>query len=399
MISATPTGSLLEHYASTQYLYDELLGGDGKLRAEWEPFFQSFSKLGSEEIVTRSQDMLRLLKENGVTYNIYGDPAGLNRPWKLDLIPFLIHKEEWKKIESGLIQRATLLDLILKDIYGERKLIRNGLLPMELVFNHAGFLRQCCGLPNSGKHSLIFYASDIARSSDGKLWIVNDRTQAPSGSGYTLENRTAMARVLPELFDGLKVRRLSAYFDAMRNALTDHAPALKQNPRIVILTPGPSNETYFEHSYLASYLGYTLVQGNDLMVKDNCVWLKTLSGLEKVDVIVRRVDDVYCDPLELKDDSQLGVPGLVNAVRCGNVTIANPLGSSVLENPGLMPFINGICKHLLGEDLIMPTIASWWCGQPKELAYVLDNIRSLVVKKNLQGFYPEHIGRWFRAFV
>jgi uncharacterized circularly permuted ATP-grasp superfamily protein/uncharacterized alpha-E superfamily protein len=375
------TSSIFEQYANNHSLYDELLGEDGKPRPNWQTFFQSFGKLGNEEILSRHQDMLRLLKENGVTYNIYDDPAGLNRPWKLDLIPFLINKEEWQKIESGLMQRARLLDLILKDIYGPQLLIKNGLLPMELIYNHAGFLRQCAGIPFPGKQGLIFYAADIARSSDGKIWIVNDRTQAPSGSGYALENRMAMARVLPELFNGLKVRRLSTYFNALRNALTDIAPVKQQNPRIVILTPGSSNETYFEHSYLSSYLGYTLVQGNDLMVKDSYVWLKTLSGLEKVDVILRRVDDVYCDPLELKEDSQLGVPGLLHAIRSGNVSIANPLGSSILENPGLMPFLKNIARHLLGEELIMPTIASWWCGQPRELAYVLEHAHTLVIKK------------------
>jgi len=377
----TKQDALFEHYSSIPHFYDELLGTDGKPRPNWGTFFQSFSKLGNDEIMNRNQDMLRLLKENGVTYNIYDDPAGLNRPWKLDLIPFLINKEEWQKIESGLIQRARLLDMVIKDIYGDQQLIKLGLLPMELVYNHAGFLRQCRGIKQPGKHNLIFYAADIARSADGRIWIVNDRTQAPSGSGYALENRMAMARILPEFFNGLKVRRLSTYFNALRNALTEIAPDKNPNPRIVILTPGPSNETYFEHSYLASFLGYTLVQGNDLMVKDNYVWLKTLNGLEKVDVILRRVDDVYCDPLELREDSQLGVPGLLQVLRSGNVSIANPLGSSILENPGLMPFLNNICKHLLGEELIMPTIASWWCGQPDQMEYVLKNMQSLVIKK------------------
>src|SRR5258706_10248346 len=188
------------------------------------------------------------------------------------------------------------------------------------------------------KNSLVLYSADMAKGTDGKIWIVNDRTQAPSGSGYALENRTAMARILPELFDGIKVRHLEPYFTTLRNTLNEIAPQGKHTPRIVLLTPGPNNETFFEHSYLASYLGVTLVEGNDLIVKDNFVWLKTLEGLEKVDVIMRRVDDVYCDPLELKSDSQLGIPGLLQAVRSGNVSLANPLGSSILENPGLMPF-------------------------------------------------------------
>jgi uncharacterized alpha-E superfamily protein len=190
-----------------------------------------------------------------------------------------------------------------------------------------------------------------------------------------------MARIVPELFNGLKVRRLSPYFHSLRNALTSIAPFHSKEPRIVILTPGPSNETYFEHAYLSSYLGFTLVQGNDLMVRDNYVWLKTLGGLEKVDVILRRLDDIYCDPLELKEDSQLGIPGLLQAVRRGNVSIANPLGSSVIENPGLLPFLPAIAKHLLGEDLKLPSIATWWCGQPAALDYVLKNIGSLVIKR------------------
>jgi uncharacterized circularly permuted ATP-grasp superfamily protein/uncharacterized alpha-E superfamily protein len=360
---------------------DELLREDGRLRPHWETFFQSYNRLGADEISGRDDAMMRLLKENGVTYNIYGDPAGLNRPWTLDIIPFLISEEEWPAIEAGLLQRARLLNLVLADIYGERRLIRNGILPVDVVYNHAGFLRQCSGIRLPGEHHLVLYAADLARSKDGRIWVVNDRTQAPSGSGYALENRTAMTRVMPELFEGLKVRHLSPYFHALRNGLNDIAPHGRQNPRIVILTPGSSNETYFEHSYLSSYLGFTLVQGKDLIVKDNHTWLKTMGGLERVDVILRRMDDIYCDPLELKEDSQLGVPGLLQSVRSGNVSIANPIGSGILENPGLMPFLQPIARYFLSEDLLMPTIASWWCGQPKELDYVLAHLPSLVIKK------------------
>jgi uncharacterized circularly permuted ATP-grasp superfamily protein/uncharacterized alpha-E superfamily protein len=359
----------------------ELLGVDGRLRPDWEVFFQSYFNIGDEEISSRNEDMMRLLKENGVTYNIYGDPSGLNRPWKLDIIPFLISKQQWPAIEAGLLQRAELLNLVLADIYGERRLIRNGILPVELVYNHAGFLRQCAGIRYPGRHQLIMYSADLARSRDGRIWVVNDRTQAPSGSGYALENRTAMTRVMPELFEGLKVRHLTPYFNALRSGLNEIAPHGRLNPRIVILTPGSSNETYFEHSYLSSYLGFTLVQGNDLVVKDAHVWLKTMGGLERVDVILRRVDDIYCDPLELKEDSQLGIPGLLQAVRSGHVRIANPIGSSVLENPGLMPFLQPVARYFLAEDLLIPTIASWWCGQPKELDYVLTHLSSLVIKK------------------
>lgn len=385
MVSIMRSTSFLKDYLSNQYSYDEMLGKDGNLRPHWHSFFQSFNELGSGEILNRNSEISRLLKENGVTYNIYGDSSELSRDWNVDAIPFLISKEEWETVEAALIQRAELLNLLLQDIYGEQKLIKSGILPLELVYSHTGFLRQCAGINLPGKHSLVLYSADMARSPDGKLWIISDRTQAPSGSGYALENRTVMTRVLPELFTGLKVRHLSPYFDTLSHSLNELGSRLHQNPRIVILTPGPGNETYFEHSYLSSHLGYTLVQGNDLMVKNNFVWLKTLSGLEKVDVIIRRIDDVYCDPLELKADSQLGVAGLLQVIRSGNVTIANPPGSSILENPGLMPFLQNISKYFFGNGLLLPTIASWWCGQPKELRYVLNNLQSLVIKKIFRG--------------
>lgn len=352
----------------------------------WETFFQSYSRLGNEEIAGRNEDLTRLMRENGVTYNIYGDLNGLNRPWKLDIIPFLISKDEWPTMEAGLQQRARLLNAVLEDIYGGRRLIRNGVLPFELLYNHPGFLRQCSGIRLPGRQHLVMYSADLARSRDGRVWVVNDRTQAPSGSGYALENRTAMTRVVPELFEGQAVRHLSPYFNALRDGLTGLAPRQRSSqrqpatPRIVILTPGSSNETYFEHAYLSSYLGFTLVQGNDLIVRDSYVWLKTMGGLERVDVILRRVDDIYCDPLELKADSQLGVPGLLQAVRNGHVSIANPIGSGVLENPGLMPFLQPMARFLLSEDLLIPTIATWWCGQARELAYVLDHLSTLVIK-------------------
>ena len=374
-------------YSTNQARLHDPMGKDGKMPPHWAEFFQSYHRLGDEEIAGRNEDLTRLMRESGVTYNIYGDPSGLNRPWKLDIIPFLISQEEWPAIEAGLAQRARLLNAILEDIYGERRLIRSGVLPFELLYNHPGFLRQCCGIPLPGRQHLVMYSADIARGKDGRIWVVNDRTQAPSGSGYALENRTAMTRVVPELFDGLKVRHLSPYFNALRDGLTDLAPRQRTHarkpaaPRIVILTPGSSNETYFEHAYLSSYLGFTLVQGNDLVVKDSYVWLKTMGGLQKVDVILRRVDDIYCDPLELKEDSQLGVPGLLQAVRTGHVSIANPIGSGVLENPGMMPFLQPMARFLLSEDLLIPTIASWWCGQPGELNYVLNHLPTLVIKK------------------
>ncbi|MEO7311735.1 MAG: circularly permuted type 2 ATP-grasp protein, partial [Chitinophagaceae bacterium] len=376
---------MLQDYLGNRSSYDEMLGKDGTLRPHWNSLFESFNQLGQEEIQNRNNEISRLLKENGVTYNTFNGNAVINRDWNVDAIPLLISKDEWEKTETALIQRAELLNLLLQDIYGDQRLVKNGILPLELIYNHTGFLRQCAGIKFPGKHSLVLYSADLARSPDGKLWIISDRTQAPSGSGYALENRNVMNRVLPELFSGITVRHISPWFDTLRNSLNELGSRQHQNPGIVILTPGPGNETYFEHSYLSSQLGYTLVQGNDLMVKNNFVWLKTLGGLEKVDVIIRRIDDEYCDPLELKQDSQLGVAGLLQVMRRGNVSIANPPGSSILENPGMMPFLGNIAKYFFGTGLLMPAIASWWCGQPKELKYVLDNIQSLVIKRIYRG--------------
>ncbi len=373
--------SLLEKYIPALSSYNELFNAGNTIRSDWQTFFSSLHQLGYNELQNRNTDILRLLKENGVAYNIYNDPSGQNRPWELDPIPQIITASEWDVVNAGLVQRAMLLDLLLKDIYGKQRLIRDGIIPQELVYMHPGFLRNCVNIQLTGSHHLVLYAADMARGIDGKLWVISDRTQAPSGMGYALENRFAMSSALPELFNGLNVKRISPYFDSLQLALSGIAPHNIDNPRVVILTPGPENETYFEHSYLAAYLGLTLVQGNDLMVKDNYVWLKTIDGLEKVDVILRRLDDVYCDPLELKSDSLLGVPGLVQAVRKRNVAIANPLGSSVVENAGLVPFLPSIAKYFLDADLLLPSIATWWCGQPQEMQFVIDNIGSLVIRK------------------
>jgi len=373
--------SLLQQYIPALSSYNELFSDGTIIRPDWQTFFSSLHQLGYKELQNRNVDILRLLKENGVAYNIYNDPSGQTRPWELDPIPQLITAQEWETINAGLVQRAELFDLLLKDIYGPQTLIKNGILPQELIYLHPGFLRSCVNIKLPGTQHLVLYAADMARGIDGRLWIISDRTQAPSGAGYALENRFAMSSVLPELFSNLNVKRLSPYFDSLQQALTNIAPRNSDNPRVVVLTPGPDNETYFEHSYLAAYLGLTLVQGNDLMVKDNFVWLKTIDGLEKIDVILRRLDDVYCDPLELKSDSLLGVPGLVQVVRKGNVAIANPLGSSIVESAGLVPFLPAVAKHFLGTDLIMPTIATWWCGQPKEMNYVIANLKTLVVRK------------------
>jgi uncharacterized circularly permuted ATP-grasp superfamily protein/uncharacterized alpha-E superfamily protein len=353
---------------------------DGAFRSHWEYVIQSLGTLGPGELHRRGQEAQRLLKENGVTYNVYGDPQGSDRPWSFDPIPFLISSQEWSTIEGGLIQRAELLDLILADIYGSRDLIRRGLLPPELIFAHPGFLRCCQGITPVKNRWLHFYAVDLARAANGTMWVLSDRTQAPSGSGYALENRIVLSRTLPSLYRDSHVHRLALYFRTIRATLTNLGRHLSENPQIVLLTPGSGNETFFEHSYLANYLGFPLVHGGDLTVRDRKVWLKTLDGLQPVHVILRRLDDTFCDPLELRNDSLLGTPGLVEAARAGSVVIANPLGSGVVENPGLNAFLPKLCRELLGEDLLLPSVASWWCGNPADRDYVLANLARLVIK-------------------
>lgn len=357
---------------------DEMLNLDGSTKACWEKVAKHFGAIEPKESRLLKQTTDRLIHENGITFTSHGETQDSVRPWQFDPIPFVLPSEDWDEIETGLVQRAMLLDKILDDLYGQRDLVRLGLLPPELVFAHNEFLRPCSGI--KGSQRLILSFADMARGPDGKMWIINDRTQAPSGSGYALENRDICNRLYPDLFSESKVRRLATFFRTLKRTLQSLAPTKPQDPRIVILTPGPFSETYFEHAYLAAYLGFTLVQGDDLTVRDNQVWLRSLGGLEPVHVILRRLDSTYADPLSFRSDSYLGVPGLLNAVREGKVAIANPLGSGVLENPGLMAFLPKICKHFFGEDLQLPSAATWWCGQGKELGYVLENLDKLVIK-------------------
>jgi uncharacterized circularly permuted ATP-grasp superfamily protein/uncharacterized alpha-E superfamily protein len=373
--------NLLESYQSGLSSYDEVLDMSGKIKPHWNALFQTLEKLGIDELKNRNQEIISKLRENGVTYNVYGSPDGLNRPWQLDPIPFLIEQKEWNGIAKGLEQRAILLDLILKDLYGPRKLVKDGIIPAELIFDNTGFFRPCVDLKLPANKQLTLFAADMARGPDGQMWIVDNRTQAPSGSGYTLENRVVMSKLLPELADGMYVSKLSPYFNSVQNTVLRLSDKSKDAPNIVYLTPGPNNEAYFEHAYLASYLGYTLAQGDDLLVRNGCVWLKSIDGLQKVDVIVRRIDDDWCDPLELREDSRLGVPGLLQAIRMGNVQVLNPPGTSVLENHAFMAFMDNISMYFLREKLIMPSVATWWCGHTKELNYVMDNIDELIIKK------------------
>jgi uncharacterized circularly permuted ATP-grasp superfamily protein/uncharacterized alpha-E superfamily protein len=358
--------------------YDESSADGVTPRPHWAHLMESLRAIGSEELGRRWARAERRIRENGITYNVYGDPQGADRPWRIDIVPMLLPADEWRFLEAGIIQRAKLLSLLLEDLYGEQELVAQGHFPAALLYANPAFLRPLVRVPVPAHSYLHILAVDLARSPDGQWWVLADRAQAPSGSGYALENRTIVSDVLPDLFRGSNVLRLAAFFRAQREVLTGLAQ--RDNPRIVLLTPGPRNETYFEHSYLARYLGFTLVEGADLTVRDRHVFLKTIEGLEQVDVILRRVDDSYCDPLELRSESLLGVPGLVDAIVAGNVKVANALGSGVIETAAIMPFLPGLCQRLLGEQLKLPSVATWWCGQEYALDWVLGHLDSVVVK-------------------
>ena len=378
------------HYGEA---YDELSADGVNPRAHWAHLMESLRAIGPEELGRRCTRAERRIRENGITYNIYSDPLGANRPWEIDIVPFLIAADEWRYIEQGIIQRAKLLSLILEDLYGSQSLLTSGRFPAELLYANPAFLRPMVGVRVPSHSYLHMLAVDLARSPDGRWWVLSDRTQAPSGSGYALENRTIVSDVLPDEFSASNVLRLAPFFRAQRDALASLAD--NSIPRIVLLTPGPHNETYFEHSYIARYLGFTLVEGADLTVRDRCVHLKTVDGLERVDVILRRVDDSFCDPLELRSDSLLGVPGLVDAVVAGNVKVANALGSGVIETAAIMPFLPGLSRHMTGESLKLPSVATWWCGQSYAFDWVLNHLDSIVLKPAFpsRGMEPVFAGK------
>jgi len=380
-VKDNPIGAYLAERTTTESrFFDEITAPDGTVLPHWQKIVRFYKNLSKDNLARRALEVEHQLKENGVTYNIYGDPNGMNRPWMLDPVPMVFSEDDWQLIEKGLIQRANLLNYLVKDIYGSRSLIHSGHIPFELIYNHKGFLRQVDKLKIPGELQLIQYSADLARGPNGRMWVLHDRTDAPSGSGYSFENRVAMTRVFPDLIRETQIRKINVYYETLKKTLSNLAWQNKEEPGIVFLTPGTDNETYFEHAYLSSLMGFTLVTGADLTVSDGYVWLKTIKGLKKVDVIVRRVDDVFCDPLEFNMDSQLGVVGLMESIRQKKVMVINPLGSRVLENPGLMAFLPQLCRDVMGEELILPSVATWWCGGEYEKQYVLDNIQNLIIR-------------------
>ena len=340
--------------------FDELRDEEGLVRPHWRAFARTLSQLPPEEFERRQASARATVQDNGVTYNVYDDKAGQQRPWELDIVPFILSANDWKAIEAAVIQRATLADLLLRDLYGPQRLIRENILPPHLVTGHPQFLRPLCGTRPVHDVHVHLYSADLARGPDGSWKVMASRADAPGGLGYALENRLVVSQTFPESFGDMRVARLASFFNAYKESIL--ALGQSRRDRAVLLTPGPYNEAYFEHVYLAHYLGLTLVQGDDLAVRDGEVFLKTLTGLERVSAIFRRVDSDFCDPLEFRGDSALGVPGLVEAVRTGGVVLANALGGGVIESPAMDAYLPAVSLALLGEELKIPDIATIWCG-------------------------------------
>ncbi len=350
----------------------------------WTGFFDTLSDDTTADMNQRSVNLARQVRDNGITYNVYADENGPQRPWSLDLFPLIVNATDWQHIEDGVLQRVRLLEHVMADVYGAQELLARGLLPPALVQGHPGYLRAMHGIEPVGGRYLHIAAFDLARGPDGNWWLVGQRTQAPSGLGYLLENRLAISAQFASAFDKLKVQRLATTYRALMDSLRAMSP-MGADAHLALLTPGPYNETYFEHAYLARYLGLTLVEGSDLLVRDEHLYLKTLKGLVPVHGILKRVDDEYMDPLELRADSTLGVPGLLQAIRAGNVLVANAPGSAFLESPALLGFLPALSRHVFNEELCLPALPTWWCGERSAMLDALAELHEHTIKPTYPG--------------
>ena len=357
---------------------------DERLSPPWRTFFEQLGATGLDDLDRRTQTLARQVRDNGITYNVYASQGGPQRPWALDLFPLILTPESWQQIEVGVKQRARLLERVMADVYGPQHLIREAMIPPALVQGHPGYLRAMHGVVPVGGTHLHIAAFDLARGPDGNWAVVSQRTQAPSGLGYLLENRLLISRQFPQAFETMKIQRLAATYRVWVESLKAHSPE-GSNAHVALLTPGPYNETYFEHAYLARYLGLTLVEGSDLTVRDERLYLRTLRGLEPVHVLLKRLDDEFLDPLELRADSTLGIPGLLQAVRAGHVVVANTPGSAFLESPALLGFLPALSDKLLGEPLQLPALDTWWCGEHAALASVLPQLEHMAIKPTYPG--------------
>jgi uncharacterized circularly permuted ATP-grasp superfamily protein/uncharacterized alpha-E superfamily protein len=369
-------GQRMRDYVRLPGIPDEYIAQDGTPRAVWARFFDAFASFAPAEIERRFAAADRHLREAGVTYRAPGESA--DRLWPLSHLPLIIDEAEWQQLSAGITQRAHLLEQVLRDLYGEGRLVADGAIPAAAIAGSSEYLRPMCGVKPPGGRYLSLYAADVGRGPDGRWWVLSDRTQAPSGAGYALENRLVLSRAFTSLYKSMNVERVAPFFEAFRDALRSSAE--RDEPRIGVLTPGNFSETYFEHATLARYLGFLLVEGDDLAVSGDRIHIRTVAGLKRMDVLLRRVDSNSLDPLELDASSHLGVPGLIDVLRKGGVAVANMPGSGVLEARALLGFLPSLCRRLLGEHLMMPHIATWWCGQKAARDVVLSRLDELAIE-------------------
>ena len=367
--------ALIGGYAPLPGIPDEFIGPGGRPRPHWLQFLEALTDLPEAEIGSRFAAADRHIRDTGLSYRAYGESS--ERSWPLSHVPLLIGAGEWRHIEAGVAQRARLLELTLADLYGPGKLVSEGIVPAAAVTGSLDFLHAMHGVRPAGGRFLQVYAADLGRGPDGRWWVLGDRTQAPSGSGYALANRLVLSRAFPALYSTMNVERLAPFFQHFRAGLA--AGSKRDAPRICLLSSGPLSETYFEQAYLARYLGLTLVEGGDLSMQDGRVFVRTIAGIKRADVLWRRIDSDFADPLELNARSRLGVPGLVEAVRAGGVAVANALGSGVPEAAAFMSFMPSIARHFGEEELLLPNIATWWCGQRRARAAVLADLGDMAI--------------------
>lgn len=378
--SQSSSKRLFETYAPPDGIYDEAVAADGQPRPEWQDLLAELGRMGETELRQRWQQAQTQIERDGVTFNPHDDAGQGSRPWMLDAIPMVLAESEWTAVSSRLCQRARVLEAMLTDLLGDQTLLKEKIIPPDLLFGHPAWYPSYHGLNHAKQRLLTYCVTDIARSADGKWWATGDRTRSPFGLGYVLENRVITTRMLSAIFRRLPVRRLAGFYASLKEQLRQLAPRFRENPRIALWTKGPQSRGYFEDSYLARYLGYTLAEGDDLAVRDNCVQLLTLGGLLPVEVLLRRVDDDDCDSVELNLKSQIGISGLLDVVRDRKVGVANAIGSRLVESPAFLPFLPAVSRQLLSEELQMPTVATWWCGDKQARSYVVEHLDRLLIR-------------------
>ncbi|MGW4091029.1 circularly permuted type 2 ATP-grasp protein [Nocardia sp. NPDC004718] len=390
---ASATAAYDECGAPVAGYYDELVDADGKVRRVWSQLSADFAELGGDGLGKLDSRVRRLIDDDGITYLEAGASAeNTPAPWRLDPIPLPVAADDWTRLEAGLEQRSRVFDEVLTDIYGPRRTLASGLLPPEVVFGNRGYVRAAHGITVPGRHQLFLHACDLSRWGDGRFRVLADWAQAPSGAGYALADRRVVSTAIPEAFEHANPRPLTPFARAMRLMLIESAQTDDDEPVVVVLSPGAHSETAFDHAYLASTLGFPLVESADLVVRDGALWMRSLGTLKRVDVVLRRVGAEFSDPLDLRPDSRLGVVGLVEVLRRGAVTVVNTLGSGLLENPALAGFLPALSRALLGADLLLENAPSYWGGHERERGHLIANLDKLIVRSAVDGatlFGPE----------